>query len=235
MNGMKTSITTLCAAVVICSAGHASANVLLYDEATKTANQVDARATIGRHFWTRLHDDLTPCSWYACPSSYVGGIAIEGDDGVTIEPGTGFTVISIASGHYGIGEFAQVRLDDGRVGFLHDLSWTTEDPALKKAERQAKAERERAQSDADLKKRFAEWRAADARADRCVAGLDKLHVGMTEVETRPIISCVPLPKVNTTETASGLHKQVVLYMGESSVAGYLYFENGRIVAIQRSN
>jgi hypothetical protein len=45
--------------------------------------------------------------------------------------------------------------------------------------------------------------------------LDKLRIGMTEAEAKPIIRCVPLPKVNTDETAAGVRKQVVLYFGET--------------------
>jgi hypothetical protein len=81
--------------------------------------------------------------------------------------------------------------------------------------------------------REAHQKELDAREDRCIAGLDKLRIGMTEAEAKPIISCVPLPKVNTDETVNGLSKQVVLYFTETKSAGYLYFYNGILTAVQR--
>jgi hypothetical protein len=95
-------------------------------------------------------------------------------------------------------------------------------------------ERQKAEWDAQLKKDRAAIDAKYGRINRCISGLDNLRIGMTEQEAKPIIACVPLPKVNTTETTGGMRKQVVLYFDETWVVGYLYFEDGRLVAIQRT-
>jgi hypothetical protein len=89
--------------------------------------------------------------------------------------------------------------------------------------------------DRETKERIAEQHKASDRQWSCIAGLHRLRIGMTEEEARPIISCVPLPKVNTDRTINGVRKQVVLYFnGLSFVAGYLYFDNGILIAIQRN-
>jgi hypothetical protein len=85
----------------------------------------------------------------------------------------------------------------------------------------------------EYKLREAHQKELAAREDRCTAGLGKLRIGMTEAEARPIIACVPLPKVNTDQTVNGVRKQVVLYFTETKAVGYLYFDNGILTAIQR--
>jgi hypothetical protein len=84
------------------------------------------------------------------------------------------------------------------------------------------------------------------------AQLDSLLVGMTDKEARDKLACFfhdGLPRhrtigmppfnikvpVNTTVTANVIHEQWVVAGGENEkTLGYLYFENGRLVAIQRS-
>jgi hypothetical protein len=85
----------------------------------------------------------------------------------------------------------------------------------------------------ELEKERAELPAAQERRHRCISDLDKLRIGMTETETRPITKCIPLIGVNTTQTTGGVRKQVVLHMDETWTVGYLYFEDGRLAAIQR--
>jgi hypothetical protein len=65
-----------------------------------------------------------------------------------------------------------------------------------------------------------------ANEARCAAGHPA--IGMSELEAMEEW-CFP-DHINTTQTASGTREQWV-YPNR----GYLYFENGRLVAIQRSN
>ena len=73
------------------------------------------------------------------------------------------------------------------------------------------------------KKRHAEVMAEEAK---CAAGKPK--IGMTKAEAFKTW-CEPWT-VNTTETAGGTREQWVY-----KDRGYLYFENGVLVAIQRTN
>jgi hypothetical protein len=189
-------------------------------------------ATIGRHFWTRLDEQLAPCPALFCdiPGS------LGSTRGVSIREGTGFTVEGVVPGmgYYYTSFYAQVRLDDGQRGFFFPSSWNVEDPKVSLAKFHAKIDAEMAAIDARFAKQRTETKAAQERRGRCISGLEKLRIGMTDAEARPIIDCVPLPKINSTETASGVRKQVVLYFDESWTVGYLYFEGGRLVGIQRS-
>jgi hypothetical protein len=148
--------------------------------------------------------------------------------GVAIEPGTGFTVIGVAAADP-VFTFAQVRLDDGRVGFLLPFEWNTEDPKVTAARFSAKLQREQDKSEAEFAARRAEDDARQARwREKCAAG--KPEIGMTRAEVIKVW-CQPWA-VNATETALGTREQWVYRHPDR---GYLYFEDGRRVAIQRRN
>lgn len=91
-------------------------------------------------------------------------------------------------------------------------------------------ERQSAENDARLKKRFAEIDAHWEHEKKCAAG--KPEIGMTKDEAVKAW-CQPW-RVNTDQTAFGVREQWV-YGEEGYTRGYLYFENGRLVAIQRRN
>src|ERR1700730_5834958 len=120
--------------------------------------------------------------------------------GELIGEGTAFAVAGPAR-RAGQLAFAPVKLDDGRVGFLMLGAWTweTEDPVARARE------------------------FAERKAKFCVGG--ELKMGMGEEDARHAW-CFP-DKINTTETAQGIRKQLI-YPGRGS----LYFENGRLVMIQ---
>jgi hypothetical protein len=100
--------------------------------------------------------------------------------------------------------------------------------------------RESAKAAANLDRSIKEGMAKNIRD--CTGGT--LHIG--DDKTAAIRAwCYPL-KINTTETASGTHEQWVYPADQMSIghsprecvmcrpyAGYLYFENGRLTAIQQ--
>jgi hypothetical protein len=235
---MKRRILTLCAAVAICSAGCAPAsNEPAQVRACDAAHPCGDPAAVGRRIWAR---QLT----MMCPQlkGLGGGIVICSGNHEFIKAGTGATIVGFAAVNNQ--NYINLRLDDGRSGFIRsseDVDFESDEKHAEElakelarkaelAEFEAKLERERAERDAQFKKDLA---ARNERMNRCLSDLDKLRIGMTEQEVKPIIACT-LPEVNTTETAAGIRKQVVLHVTETWVVGYLYFEDGRLVAFQRA-
>jgi hypothetical protein len=78
------------------------------------------------------------------------------------------------------------------------------------------------------------WRAQAAAKERtkgqCPAK-GKLQIGMLKDEVRAAW-CMPW-SINTTETAKGIVSEQWVYEDPPYTIGYLYFQNGRLVAIQR--
>jgi hypothetical protein len=236
---MKKRILALCAAVAICSAGCAPAsNEPAKVQACDAAHPCGDPAAVGRRIWARQITFM--CSQL---ERLGGGIVICSGNHEHIDAGTGATIIGFAAvdNHQ---DYINLKLDDGRSGFIRsseDVDFESDEKHAEElakelarkaelAEFEAKLERERAERDAQFKKDLA---ARNERMNRCLSDLDKLRIGMTEQEVKPIIACT-LPEVNTTETAAGIRKQVVLHVTETWVVGYLYFEDGRLVAFQRT-
>jgi hypothetical protein len=73
---------------------------------------------------------------------------------------------------------------------------------------------------------------------RYCTGHGELHIGMTQLEVQEDTTwCVP-SEINETITAGTKRQQAVYYAdrwGSGGNTGFLYFENGRLVAIQRRN
>jgi hypothetical protein len=82
----------------------------------------------------------------------------------------------------------------------------------------------------DLCKKFAALDAYWDHEKKCAAG--KPEIGMTKDEAVRAW-CQPWT-INTTETTAAVREQWV-YGRSDYIRGYLYFENGRLVAIQRRN
>jgi opacity protein-like surface antigen len=128
-----------------------------------------------------------------------------------VDGGTGFTVTGIAHTSDFTAE-AKIRLDDGRTGFFHVglNSWNSD---MEEAEENALIARNRA----------------------ACAAKPEASIGMTETEVRASKWGSPTA-VNTTELASGERAQWVYEYGPcqgGAKRGYLYFANGKLVAIQR--
>jgi hypothetical protein len=232
---MKWKITLLSAIAMICSAGLASANdrdTMLVTPGSDghdnhaTYRQVDVRTIIGRHLWTTITGYLNPCPNVAC-SLYSDGVSGPGD---LLNPGTGFTVLGAIDGPHGITTFAQVRLDDGRAGFLLPGRWSTEDPKITMDHFRAGLQHGTAKIDAEFAAKRAEIAAYWDHEKICAAG--KPEIGMTKDEAVKAW-CQPW-HINTDQTAFGVREQWV-YGRSDYIRGYLYFENGRLVAIQRQN
>jgi hypothetical protein len=182
------------------------------------AQPLDPAAAIGQRFWTSVFASLAPCPAVLCPNYEFGD---------TIRPGTGFTLLGIFNGMGGpLATFVQVRLDDGRVGFFLCCGpWDTQDPEAKTREYMAGVQRRLGAINALVAKERADREALREEERRCAAGWPQ--IGMTREEARRVW-CEPWT-VNTTETARGLLEQWV-YRDR----GYLYFDDGRLVAIQRN-
>jgi hypothetical protein len=115
----------------------------------------------------------------------------------------------------------KVRLDDGTTGFVFVFGTPGVGPEYL-------SDKEAAAYDA----RIAHHRAV-------CAAKPKASIGMTEAEVRVSNWGAPV-SVNTTELAGGERAQWVYFSGPcdapekaSSWRGYLYFDNGKLVAIQR--
>jgi hypothetical protein len=73
----------------------------------------------------------------------------------------------------------------------------------------------------------------------CAAKIDKLRIGMSQKEVVTIMACLPryMIPINTNETAAGIREQWVLHFGDpddpTTIFGYLYFNNGTLIAIQK--
>ena len=174
---------------------------------------------VGRHFWVSVIEQFSACAALKCGADekeYVG------DD-------TGFTVLGVTGD--GIPwPWAEVRLDDGRVGFIavRPGVWLTESHASKAARYVAGLEQKAA-------------REAEEGRKHC-QGKPSAKIGMTQQEV--LASKWGYPWAwHTTETAALERVQWVYENGpackEDGSAnkfgnpGYLYFEDGRLVAIQR--
>jgi hypothetical protein len=197
---------------------------------TVRATKENIRTMIGRHLWAgpsfegyRFMRYCPPrgtesCSNYPSPGKV-------GDD-------TGFTVVGISEPPTGAYAYladdqiyVKVRLDDGRAGYdrLDDAFWYTQDPQLRK-------------------------RAVHERVTRTLADCQRrpsIAIGMTEPEVLASKwGQLLVGRVNTTETAGHTREQWVYDAGPecnedgtpgmgAGRRGYLYFDNGRLVAIQR--
>jgi hypothetical protein len=75
--------------------------------------------------------------------------------------------------------------------------------------------------------------AAKERTNGQCPAKGKLQIGMLKDEVRAAW-CMPW-SINTTETAKGIVSEQWVYESPPYTIGYLYFENGRLVAIQRRN
>jgi hypothetical protein len=129
-------------------------------------------------------------------------------DCVTREEG-GFTVEEATEGGGLLGgAWVRVRFDDGAQGYMEYLP-----PVVSWADR------------AGLSRKELERGMAQIKAEYCTGGIS-LRIGMSEDEATRAW-CFP-DHVNTTQTARGTHEQWVY-----SERGYLYFDNGRLTAIQR--
>jgi hypothetical protein len=126
------------------------------------------------------------------------------------EGGAGFTVVGIAGR-----DSVYVKYDgsDKKIHKMHarlpSEEWQTEDPFGGK-----------------INNRTILNAVVDDIEKRCSAGRPK--IGMTRLEAY-LEWCRPYG-FNTTETAAGVREQWIY-----EDRGYLYFENGRLVAIQRGN
>jgi hypothetical protein len=210
----KLALLAAIAAIAICS------GTCAVDARNWTVDQI--RALIGQHFWPKSRTNMDICQKpeWPCPLSpgYFG-------------KRQGFTVLGFVPGPYGIWAYAQIRADDGTTGLLRfsdpDTEWETEDSQARELrELNERLARFRAESDARLKKSLAEINANSERERKCAAG--KPVIGMSKTEALKVW-CEP-SNVNTTETAGGTREQWVF-----KDRGYLYFENGVLVAIQRRN
>jgi hypothetical protein len=209
----------LAAIVLICFAGCApnspAPGQIQACDTTRRCGEPAADALIGRHVWAR---GLTSM----CPRLSDVGLGLVTCSGYeSINAGVGATVIGFAATNLN-GPYVHIRLDDGRTGFIRASEAAEFETDERHAEKLAKThadeevrQRQLAEIDAQQKKDRAEIAAKHAQIDRCISGLDKLHIGMTEQEAKSIAACVPLHKVNTTETVGGMGKQVVLYFNET--------------------
>jgi hypothetical protein len=169
---------------------------------------------IGRHFWTGGPAFLCPALPPHCSSE-----RLDNEVGFTV---TGVGTIDLF-GHNDLAEVrAQVRLDDGRVGFFAlDGPWYIESPQA----RDQAAESAVAHMIADCQSRSA------------------VAIGMTEQEVLAS-KWGNRSEENTTETVAGTRVQWVYDHGPECADNgipsmgigrrtYLYFDNGHLVAIQR--
>lgn len=149
-----------------------------------------------------------------------------------VEDDTGFTVAGISepsTGAYAyLGDdqlYVKVRLDDGRTGYcrLDDAFWYTQDPQLRK-------------------------QAVHERVARALADCQRrpsVAIGMTQQEVSASKwGQLLVGRVNTTETVGHTREQWVYDAGPecnedgtpgmgAGRRGYLYFDNGILVTIQR--
>jgi hypothetical protein len=130
-----------------------------------------------------------------------------------------------------IQEYEQIyKMHEARM--KADEARRSETEAREEARDKAAAEARRKAYEARQKEYEARQKESATRTDRCIAGLDKLRIGMTEAEVNPIIDCT-LFKVNTDQTVNHVRKQVVLYISPPKAIGYLYLDNAILTAIQR--
>jgi hypothetical protein len=217
---MNKALIVFCGAVVICSAGNAFAHPASPDE-----------ERIGTHLWARTYGSACPTPEVAC------GIDI------WMRPGTEVTVMGVAFGPYGFQRYLQVRLNTGQVGFAPDVgNWDTEDPQIAVRKRQEESRQRMAKSEAELHAQFAkeaaEMKEYNDAEQRCIDDLrSKLRIGMSAAEVRTGIRCDPHWQpwhVNETTTAFGTREQWVYRRPpDGRLYAYLYFEDGRLVAIQK--
>jgi|ERR1700730_6933452 len=155
---------------------------------------------VGQHFWP------TSRSWHVCkePAQCYGYLERQG-----------FVVLRGIASVSDYATYAEIRLDDGRTGFLrvYDPSheWSTTDPDAPLRATLHRLEAGRAEL-AKYKEKY------------CTGG--PLVIGMDQIEATRAW-CIP-DHVNSTETRTGTREQWV-YPDQR----YLYFENGKLVAIQR--
>jgi hypothetical protein len=124
---------------------------------------------------------------------------------------------------------AQIRLSNGTVGYTNlafGYPWSPEDPDAKFQKFLDEQRTRRAEIDRLSREIYEKKVAAIKEEAKCSSGEPK--IGMTTAETVKQW-CAP-DHINTTVTAGGTPEQWV-YPGR----GYLYFRDGRIVAIQRCN
>jgi hypothetical protein len=159
---------------------------------------------VGQHFRT-----LYSAFLWACPQ-HAGAC-----DHKWLDEGVGFTVVGTAPDEdEGVrsGKWVEVRLDDGRVGFftVETTRWTSD--------------KEKAATHASIARNVAHCVAAPAAT-----------IGMTEQEVLDSKWGHP-SDVNATTLAIGERVQWAYRYGpqchQSLKSGYLYFENGKLVAIQ---
>jgi hypothetical protein len=128
------------------------------------------------------------------------------------------------------------------TGLAFGYPWSPEDPDAEHQKFLDEQREKRAEMEAEQKRLEAERIAAKKKADgeaavwkaknqKCDDGWDRLSIGMTQKEAFAL-ACEPWD-VNTTETL--MHKTAQWVYSQGHRNGYLYFEDGRLVAIQRRN
>ena len=191
--------------------------------------QLDPAAAIGKRFYPYAVTFLCPIPTIACDGSQ------------KIDREQAFTVLGIVQVPLVPGGrrwpsdpvFAFVRSDDGRAGYTRadlpfwlDAAEVERQRAAQERKRQeiiAELERHQAENRAEFDRRRQEHEAVVRHERQCDAGQPR--IGMTRGEAQQAW-CAP-QNVHTTETAAGIREQWVYSWG------YLYFDNGRLVAIQR--
>jgi hypothetical protein len=200
-----------------------------YEAVTPTRENI--AAMVGRHFWWE-EGALSLVDLRACPRL----TACWSEGHIDYVSGTGFSVIGVANNAIGslVEVDAHVRLDDGRTGYIALDTfgksvgpWFTKSPQVRAQAR-------------------AQWAAEYmARAVAACQRRPSVSIGMTQQE----ISASKwgergVSRVNTTETAGHTREQWVYDRGPecneddtpgvgAGRSGYLYFDDGRLVAIQR--
>jgi hypothetical protein len=236
---MKKVRLALCAVVAICSAGLASADVRMFD-AWHPTGLPDMDSQFGRHIWTTSH-------LFICPQLSQLGPGLRCiPEGRMIAPGvgamvTGAAVVDDKESFIQHSEvFIQLRFDDGRAGFIEPYkasSFQSEEAhaqALAKQRAwQAKTDADeaklKAESDAYVAKGMAEAKRMVKEAERCSKA--RYYIGMSETEAKAKL-CKP-GHINRTVTATGNRAQWVYEGLPGEGNGYLYFEDGRLVAFQQ--
>jgi hypothetical protein len=211
----------------------------------RTAPDANVVGVVGSHFWTQSYEFLASCT--EVEAGCVGDL---------LQPGTGFTiagptvdrVVRGGSATTKLGTNVPVRLDDGRTGFLPlDVKTSLVDPTAVAARKEAEREQHRVEQEQE-QKRLAderhqrEQRAEDEATKRC-QGRPSIEIGMTQKEASASKWGQPWD-INTTETAAHKRTQWVYNSGPQcredgspnkyGGRSYLYFEDGILIAIQKS-
>ena len=75
-------------------------------------------------------------------------------------------------------------------------------------------------------------RVAECKIEKDSCGKGPARIGMTTSEAIHTDWCFP-DKIDTTEIAGHVHEQWIYQNSHDSTRGYLYFDNGRLTAIQK--